>query len=98
MSLPVVVRPAARRDIREAQRWFETCRQGLGSEFVAEVLVVLERMGEMPELYGVVWQEIRAAGVRRFGYVVYYRVLVKRVEVLAVMHGGRDAGEWQGRG
>jgi plasmid stabilization system protein ParE len=95
--LTVAVRPAARRDILEGEEFYEQRRQGLGGEFVTEVLAALDRIEAMPEMYGTVWQQVRAAGVKRFGYVVYYRVLTDHVEVLAVMHGGRRASEWQSR-
>lgn len=97
MSLPVVVRAAARVDIQDGRDWFEQQRAGLGREFVTEVLKVLERIEAMPQMYGLVWQQVRATGVKRFGYVVYYRVLADRVDVLAVTHGGREASEWQSR-
>ncbi len=51
----------------------------------------------MPEAYGEVWPGVRAAGVKRFGYVVYYRIKPGKVEVLAVLHGGRDPQVWQDR-
>ena len=57
----------------------------------------LARIEAMPEMYGVVWQDVRAARLRRFRYLVYYVVLADRVEVLAVMHGARDAPSWQSR-
>jgi len=52
-------------------------------------------IGDQPELYGVVWRNVRAARLRRFAFVAYYRALNDRVEVLAVMHGSRDASGWQ---
>jgi toxin ParE1/3/4 len=58
---------------------------------------VLERIEAMPELYGVVWQDVRAARLRKFRYLVYYVVFADRVEVLAVMHASRDASAWQSR-
>ncbi len=57
----------------------------------------LAQIGVMPELYGIVWRNGRAARLRQFTYVVYYRVHDDRVEVLAVMHGGRRASTWQSR-
>ena len=64
----------------------------------------LKGLGEMylkkarwPELHGVVWRNVRALRLRKFTYVVYYRVHDDRVEVLAVMHGSRDASAWQAR-
>jgi plasmid stabilization system protein ParE len=97
MSLPVIVRPAAELDIRESRDAYEAARSGFGAKFVDRVQEVLERIEEMPELYGVVWQDVRAARRRRFRHVVYYVVFKDRVEVLAVMHGSRDASAWQSR-
>jgi plasmid stabilization system protein ParE len=58
---------------------------------------VLERIEAMPELYGLVWQDVRAARLKKFRQVVYYAVFPDRVEVLAVLHGSRDASAWQSR-
>jgi plasmid stabilization system protein ParE len=45
----------------------------------------------------VVWRNVRAARLRRFSYVVYYRIHADRVEVLAVMHGSRHGSSWWAR-
>ncbi len=70
---------------------------GLGDRFVARVREVLERIESMPEIYGPVWQDVRAAPLRKFRHLVYYVVFADRVEILAVMHGSRDASAWQSR-
>jgi plasmid stabilization system protein ParE len=97
VSLPVAVLPEARQDVLDGRAFFEGRRAGSGSAFGAEVLAALDRIGDMPELYGEVWAGVRAAGVKRFGYVVYYRIKPGEVEVIAVLHGGRDPQVWQGR-
>lgn len=97
MSLPVLLRPLAEADIRETRETFEAIRAGLGDRFVARVREVLERLEFMPEMYGLVWQDVRAARLRRFRHVLYYVVFADRVEVLAVLHGARDASAWQSR-
>jgi toxin ParE1/3/4 len=97
VSRPVIIRPAAEADIRETHETFELIRAGLGDRFVSRVGEVLERIEFMPEMYGVIWQDVRAARLKRFRHVVYYVVLADRVEVLAVMHGARDASAWQSR-
>lgn len=58
---------------------------------------VLGRIEAMPEMYGVVWQDVRAARLRKFRHVVYYVAFADRVEVLAVLHGSRDASAWKSR-
>jgi plasmid stabilization system protein ParE len=95
MSVSVVVLPDARRDILAGQDFFEQLRAGLGKRFVAAVLTTLDRIGTMPELYGEVEAGVRAAGVKRFGYVTYYRTVSTGVEIIAVLHGGRDPQTWQ---
>lgn len=97
MSRPVILRPAADADIQATHDELERSQAGLGGRFVARVREVLERIEALPELYGPVWQDVRAARLKKFRYVVYYVAFPDRVEVLAVMHGSRDATAWQSR-
>jgi len=97
MSLPVILRPAADADIQATHDELERVQAGLGDRFVARVREVLERIEGMQEMYGAVWQDVRAARLRKFRHVVYFVAFTDRVEVLAVLHGSRDASAWQSR-
>lgn len=97
MSLPVILRPAADADIQATHDELEQVQAGLGNQFVVRVRQVLERLESMPEMYGRVWQDVRAARLKKFRHLIYYVVFPDRVEVLAVMHGARDAATWQSR-
>ena len=97
ISLPVILRPEAATDIQDAHDALERSQAGLGGQFAARLREALERIESMPELYGAVWQDVRAARLRKFRYVVYYVVFANQVEVLAVMHSSRDATAWQSR-
>ena len=97
MSLPVVLRPEATKDAAEAIGYFDALRPGLGQAFLIQVQDVLLRISGMPEIHGIVWRNVRAARLRCFTYVVYYRVHEDRLEVLAVVQGNRDAAVWQSR-
>jgi plasmid stabilization system protein ParE len=97
MSLPVILRPAAEADIQATHDELEQARAGLGDQFVHRVREVLERIDSMPEMYGLVWQDVRAARLKKFRHLVYYVVFADRVEVLAVMHGSREASAWRSR-
>lgn len=94
---PVILRPAAEADIRSTYAELEKVQTGLGMRFVARVRDVLERIEALPTLYAPVWNDVRAVRLRTFRHVVYYVVFPDRVEVLAVLHGARDAGVWQSR-
>jgi toxin ParE1/3/4 len=97
MSLRVIVRPAAEADINEIHSYLEQVREGLGSQFAANLREVLEPLEKSPEMHGVVWRDIRAVRIRRFQYVMYYVVDADRVDVLAVLHGARAAEAWRSR-
>jgi len=98
VSLPVILRHEAEVDVQEARDQLEALRDGLGTQVLARVREVLARIEKMPELYGKVWQDVRAARLKQFRYIVYFIVLADRVEVLAVLHGARDPSSWQSRG
>lgn len=97
MSLPVILRHEAEADVQEARDQLEAVRAGLGTQVLARVREVLARIEKMPELHGKVWQDVRAARLKQFRYIVYFIVLADRVEVLAVLHGARDPSSWQSR-
>ena len=98
MSLPVILRHEAEVDVQEARDQLEAARVGLGTQVLTRVREVLARIEKMPELHGKVWQDVRAARLKQFRYIVYFIVLADRVEVLAVLHGAWDPSSWQSRG
>ena len=98
MSLPVILRHEAEVDVQEARDQLEAVRVGLGTQVLGRLREVLARIEKMPELHGKVWQDVRAARLKQFRYIVYFIVLADRVEVLAVLHGARDPSSWQSRG
>ncbi len=95
--LPLVVRPEAQADLLEARDWYNGQRAGLGSQFVDVVEELLEQIRANPDLYAETIKHVRRSKARRFPYVVYYRVLDDRTEVLAILHGSRDPRVWQRR-
>ena len=51
----------------------------------------------MPQMYAVVLRDVRRGKLRRFPYLIYYRVLPDRIEVIALLHASRDPKLWQER-
>jgi plasmid stabilization system protein ParE len=51
VSLKVYLRPEAETDIEEAAIWYEEQRQGLGQEFLDDVLSLCETISENPAIY-----------------------------------------------
>ncbi len=97
MSIPLVVRPEAERDLAEPRDWYESHKEGLGAEFLSAVDDVFARIRESPKFYAVEYRGVRCAVLRRFPYAVYYRATDENVEVLAVLHGSRNPRVWRSR-
>lgn len=97
MSLRVVLRPEAEADLLAARAWYERDRSELGEAFTDSFEAMIARLKARPELYAVALQNIRRAKLRRFPYLVYYRVLSDRIEVIGVLHGSRNPRIWQER-
>jgi plasmid stabilization system protein ParE len=97
MSLPLAYLPEARDDIDAAYVQYEQRLAGLGERFLEALRQIVERIANNPELYGTVHQDVRAAPLRRFPSVVYYRPEPDRALVVAVQHGRRSSAAWRGR-
>ena len=74
-----------------------TNNNGLGEEFFGELLSQLDLIQENPEGWAIHYRKTRACPTRRFPYVIYYRVLSDRINVIAVQHGHRNPREWRKR-
>jgi plasmid stabilization system protein ParE len=97
MSLPAAYLPEAQNDIDAAYQYYEQRLAGLGDRFLDELRHVIERIADQPAFYWTVRQDVRAAPLHRFPYVVYYRPEPTRVLVIAVQHGRRSSRGWQGQ-
>ncbi|HEX8280505.1 MAG TPA: type II toxin-antitoxin system RelE/ParE family toxin [Chthoniobacterales bacterium] len=97
MSLRVITRDEAEADIAEAALWYERRCGGLGREFVGAVDACFDLIGAQSEAFPVVYRDARMAPLRRFPYLVIYRVFADYVSVVAVMHGRRHPRRWKSR-
>jgi toxin ParE1/3/4 len=97
VSLPVVVTPEAKGDIRAAVREFNELRTGFGLRFSLQIQEILDRLETYPRLYPAVWQDVRAVRLKGFRHVLYHVVMADRVEVIGVIHGARDSSIWRSR-
>jgi len=97
MTLPLVYGPHVQDDVDEAYAWYEQQRAGLGEDYLGSVRETLNLIATNAKGYGVVHRRIRAATVRRFPYVIYYRIERSRILVIAIHHGHRDPSSWRRR-
>ena len=97
MNTRLIVRSKAEEDLTEARDWYDDQCAGLGQEFLIAVDEAFERIRQFPEIYAAEYRNVRRARLRRFPYVVYYRIVDEGLEVLAVLHGSRHPRTWRSR-
>ncbi|QDV38738.1 type II toxin-antitoxin system RelE/ParE family toxin [Tautonia plasticadhaerens] len=97
MSLPLVIRRAARVEFDEAFDWYERQEIGLGVKFADRVQATFDSISAMPELHALVYRDVRKALVKPYPYSIFYRIRGHRVVVLAVFHSKRDPKIWKSR-
>lgn len=97
MTRSLIVRPEAESDLSEAYAWYEDRLTGLGSDFLLCVDAVMHSILRNPEMYALVYKDVRRALVRRFPYGVFYVVGESQLTVLAVFHAKRNPKSWQAR-
>jgi toxin ParE1/3/4 len=97
VNISIVFLPAARREIIEAQDWYERAASGLGRQFRAEVDRQVERIMSRPSQFPVLHAGVRRARLRRFPYGLFFRLRPEMIQVIACFHSSRDPMVWQSR-
>jgi toxin ParE1/3/4 len=93
----VVFTPSAKEDLREARDWYDKDGLGLGDVVLDEVLRATNRIGGNPEQFAKVYGDVRQLALKRFLYVISFRVTNEHVEILAILHGYRNPEIWKRR-
>jgi len=91
------IRKEAEADIAEAYRYYESCREDLGEEFISCIDEALSRFENNPKQFRTVLEKVRRALVRKFLYGIYYTINENEIIVLAIIHARRNPKHWQSR-
>jgi hypothetical protein len=87
----------ARIELRDAARFYEAQRRGLGAEFRDEVRSTLERIKHLPDAWHSLGENTRRCQTRRFPYGVIYRFKSDEIVVVAIAHLHRRPEYWKDR-
>lgn len=88
------VRPEARRELLEAQAWYEQRAPGLGLEFARAVDAAISRAARMPLAYPIIEADFRHVVLRRFPYSVIYHATESELVVVSFFHHRRRPRSW----
>ena len=87
----------ARRELREAVRYYNAQRFGLGDEFRDEVRETIRRVKEFPKAWHPLGGSIRRCQMRRFPYGIIYEASGDEIVIIAVAHLHRRPEYWRQR-
>ena len=93
----VVIRPAARDDLVDAQAWYENQRSGLGAEFLGCIDAAMQAIGREPGLATAIGEGFHRVLIRRFPFGIYFIEDPEALVVLAVLHHRRHPQLWRTR-
>jgi toxin ParE1/3/4 len=91
MKRAIAFAPLARLEFKEAARWYDEQRVGLGDEFRVEVNAVLQMVLKSPERFRRVSLSVHKVALNRFRkYSIYYSIELNVINAIVVFHASRD--------
>ena len=94
---PIVIQADAEADIKDAYQWYESQRKGLGESFLLCIEEALSRVTRAPQIYAIVYKDIRRSLIHRFPFGIFYIEGENNIIVLAVLHARRNPQTWKER-
>ena len=86
--------PLVADDLAAAVAYYDDISVDLGNRFRASVRNRIERITERPDSFGRIHQQLRAAMVDRFPYVILFEHENESVAILGIFHAASDRGRW----
>lgn len=86
MSFELLINEEAKADITQAFFWYENQQAGLGKRFEESIERYLQNITSMPLMYPKCFDDVRAAIVQNFPYIILYRIEEKYIIVFSVFH------------
>jgi plasmid stabilization system protein ParE len=93
----VLFTQAARADLADAVRWYDTHAPYVVPQFREALRTVLTRIAENPKQFPPALKNTRRALLRRFPYILVFRETRDALYVIAVFHTSRDPLVWKRR-
>ena len=86
--------PLVSDDLAAAVAYYDDISIDLGNRFRTSVRNRFETITERPDSYGRIHEQLRAALVDRFPYVVLFEHEIETVAILGIFHAASDRERW----
>lgn len=74
--------------------WYENQGTGLGERLIDAVDKALSIISNSALIYPIKRKGCRAAGVKKFPFLIYYKLLPSSIVVITVLHTSRNPDTW----
>jgi len=95
--LPIEFHPEAIAEAHEAREWYAERSEAAAGQFMDELDAAIDAIQRTPDRMAVYLHGTRRYLLKRFPYLVVFRITDELIEVVAVAHGRRKPGYWQRR-
>ena len=91
--------PLAKKDIRQAAKWYNSKQSGLGKRFTQQVRQKVTFIKQYPKGANIRYDKVRTAVLEDFPFMIHYSVDDDKqlVLVVAVLHTAKNPKTWKDR-
>lgn len=82
-------------ELKEAMEFYQSAREGLGAEFLAEVQAATDLIESFPLAWSPLSPRTRRCRTHRFPYGLFYQVRSDEILIVSVMDLRRDPKRWE---
>ena len=86
----LIIRPHAVEMAENAYQWYEEQQTGLGDLFMSELDSCYDKIEVWPISYNIIRKDFRQIVLKRFPFVIVYKIVQERVVVYSVFHNSRN--------
>jgi len=99
MKFTSVIKNTAKNDLREAVKWYNIQKKGLGNEFLSAVKQTISRLRLYPNLAQIRYFEVLTAVMETFPYMIHYYIdsNKKAIIVIGILHTSKNPEDWKNR-
>lgn len=99
MKFKSVIQNTAKNDLREAVKWYNIQKKGLGNEFLSTVRQTISRLQLYPNLAQIRYFEVHTAVMETFPYMIHYYIdsNKKAIIVIGILHTSKNPDNWKNR-
>lgn len=82
----IILQEEAIQDMQDAYDWYEEQLLNLGEEFLEEVYKIFEKIKRNPQHFGIAFNEFRNVRLKRFPYLIIYKIESNKVYINSIRH------------